>query len=120
MLVSGPEPRVWHNNLRFKSNLGYISDPSARDHRRLPEDLSLSLFLSLPLISLSLSLSHLLTHSLIFSLFLNGMWGTREGTEIVEVTLCNRFSNRNTKSEHNDKRYEQLEKRKRKKCSSEK
>jgi len=69
MLVSGPEPRVWHNNLRFKSNLGYISDPSARDHRRLPEDLSLSLFLSLPLISLSLSLSftHSLTHFLSLS-----------------------------------------------------
>lgn len=53
MPVSGPEPRVWHNNLRFKSNLGYINDPSARDHRRLPEGLSflshlsLSLFLSL-------------------------------------------------------------------------
>lgn len=30
MPVSDPEPRVWHNNLRFKSNLGYISDPSTR------------------------------------------------------------------------------------------
>lgn len=55
MPVPGPEPRVWHNNLRFKSNLGYISNLSTRRPRRPPTSsgrsvLSLLFFLLLLLI----------------------------------------------------------------------
>lgn len=56
MPVSGPEPRVWHNNLRFKSNLGYISDPSTR--ARPPTSSGRSVLSpSSPSLSLSISFS---------------------------------------------------------------